>query len=101
MPDRFKSFDNRLSPVWLCGRSLWSFVLVQLVSLDKAVYPTFSVNDLLLARVEGVAIAADFYPDCIFCGTQLYFVAANAGGNNVKVLGMNPFFHNDTLKYRQ
>jgi hypothetical protein len=77
------------------------FIFIQFVSLDKAINPTFCVNDLLLTGVERVAIAANFYADCIFCGTKLYAVAANAGSNNIKVLGMNPFFHNGTLKYRQ
>jgi len=82
---------------WLSSHSL---VFVQLVSLDKAVNPTLCVNDFLLTGVEGMAITANFYTDCIFCGTQLYRIAANTSGNDVKVLGMNPVFHSDTLKYR-
>ena len=70
------------------------FLSVELVALDEAINATFRVNDLLLTGVEGVAVAADFNPDLLLGRPELHLIAADTGGYNVKVLGMNSFFHN-------
>lgn len=69
------------------------FGLVQLITLDEAVYTSFSVDNLLLSGEERVASAADFNSYLLFCGTQVYFVPAHAGSDELVVLGVNSFFH--------
>jgi len=41
-------------------------VFFKLVTLDKAIDTTLGVDYLLLTRVKGMAVAADFYPNLIF-----------------------------------
>lgn len=63
------------------------------VALDKPVYPTFGVNNLLLAGVEGVAGAANFNTDVWFGGTGQDFCAADACSLDVLILRVNALFH--------
>jgi hypothetical protein len=74
-------------------RSLLSSGFVELVSLDKAVYPSFGVNNLLLTSIERMAAGADFNTNLLFGGTHLYRSAAYAGGDYFIVLGVNSFLH--------
>ena len=69
------------------------FVFVELVALDKTVYPTFGVDDLLLTGIERMAGAADFYANLRFGGTQIDFVPAHAGGGDLVIYGVNALFH--------
>jgi hypothetical protein len=67
--------------------------LVELITLDKAVYPSFGVNNFLLSGVEGMATAANFNTDLRFGGAELNLGAANTGRGDLLVLGMNSVFH--------
>lgn len=63
------------------------------VALDKSLDPSFGVDDLLLSGVERMAVAADFNSDRLLRRANQYFVAANTGCYNFKILGVNSFFH--------
>ena len=52
-----------------------------------------SVNQLLLASVERMALGANFYVDFRFGGTGYKSVATVAGNGCLIILGMDSFFH--------
>src|SRR5262245_20959553 len=68
--------------------------LLQAVLLAEAVDAAAGVHDLLLARVEGVAVRADFDLKVLAeRRARLEGVATAAGHRDLGVLGMNTFFH--------
>src|SRR6185369_700640 len=62
-------------------------------TLDKAVYATLSVNNLLLPGEKRVAVAANFNADLRFGRAKLYLVTADTDCCDRLVLGMNAFLH--------
>jgi hypothetical protein len=75
------------------NQSLLGFSLGFAIALDKAVYATFCVNDLLLSGVIRVAAAANFNADLLFGRSGFYFVAADACCGHRGILRMNTFLH--------
>ena len=67
--------------------------LLLAVALDKSVYATFGVNNLLLSGVERMAGAANFNTDVWLGGTGQDFCAADASGFNFLIFGVNSVFH--------
>lgn len=63
------------------------------VTLDKSVYATLGVNNLLLSGVEGVAGAANFNTDVRFGGTSQNLGATDAGSFDFLIFRMNAVFH--------
>jgi hypothetical protein len=69
-------------------------LLVDAVLATELVNATGSVNDLLLARIEGVAFGAHFHLQ-IFAERRSggEFVATTTGYFDIRVVGMNVSFH--------
>ncbi len=82
----------RIAAITLLFGSLFA-ILIQFISFDKTVYPSFCVNNFLRTRIERMAIAANFNPDLIFCRTKHDLVSTNAGSSYIKILWMDSFFH--------
>ena len=59
----------------------------------EAVHASAGIDQLLLARVERMALGADFHVDLGLGGAGLDDVAARAGDGAVNVLGMDTLFH--------
>ena len=59
----------------------------------EAVHTSAGINQLLLARVERMALGANFHVDLGLGGAGLDHVAACAGNGAVNVVGMDTLFH--------
>ena len=59
----------------------------------EAVHTSAGINQLLLARVERMALGANFHVDLGLGGAGLDHVAACAGDGAVNVVGMDTLFH--------
>ncbi len=81
-------FFGRSPLAGACG-----FALLLAIALDKPIYATFGVNNLLLSGVERVAGAANFNTDVWFGGAGQDFCAADTSGLNFLVFGVNSVFH--------
>lgn len=61
--------------------------------LLKAVNTAAGINQLLLARKEGMALRTDFYSYLFFRRTGSDLVTAHTLDNRINVFGMNTFSH--------
>src|SRR3954451_8125761 len=66
-------------------------------SLGEAIHAALSVDQLLAAREERMAVVADFEVQLRFGGPGLPRRAARAARLDVVVLRMNPFLHSSLL----
>jgi hypothetical protein len=62
-------------------------------TLVEAIHASAGVNQLLLARVERMALGANFDMDLRLRGTSLDHIAACASNGAVNVVRMNTLFH--------
>ncbi len=69
--------------------------LLLLVLIEEALNASFSVEQLVFAREERMAVSADFDLDLLFGRAGFDHVAASAGDSGFRVNGMNALFHND------
>ena len=67
--------------------------LLQAKALVEPVNPSTSVNQLLLAGIEGVALGADFNTNVLLGGTGRKDVATGTTDRGLFVLGMDTFLH--------
>ena len=58
------------------------------VTLLEAVNTSAGINELLLAREEGMALGANFNADVLLCGTRVNHIAACAGNGRFLVVRM-------------
>lgn len=70
-----------------------SAILLQAKSLVETVNASTSINQLLLAGIEGVALRADFNLDVLLGGTGRKDVATGTADGGLFVLGMDIFLH--------
>ena len=68
-------------------------VVGQIKPLLEAVNAAARVHQLLLARIEGMAVAANFNADGRACGARFKRVPARAGHGAVVILRMDAVFH--------
>ena len=68
-------------------------ILLDAESLVETINTSTSVNQLLLAGIERVALGADFNLDVLLSGTGSKHVATSAADCRLTVLGMDAFFH--------
>ncbi len=67
--------------------------LLQAKALVEPVNPSTSVNQLLLAGIEGVALGADFNTNVLLGGASGKSITARAPDRGLFVLGMDTFLH--------
>ena len=67
--------------------------LLQAKTLVEAINTSTSVNQLLLAGIERVALRADFNTDVLFGGAGSENIAAGTTDRRLFVLGMDTFLH--------
>ena len=65
-------------------------IIVQLVVVAALV---IVVNQLLLAREEGVTLRADFHANVLLRGTCLNYITAGAFDRSLLIIGMDTFLH--------
>ena len=82
---------NRKKPAPTSGAGLCK--LLQTVFLVETVNTSTSINQLLLAGIERVALGADFNFDVLFGGTGLDDFTTCASDRSLFVLGMDTFLH--------
>ena len=68
-------------------------LLVHVEALLESVNTSAGIDQLLLAGIEGMAIAANFNTDILLGGAYLELVAACALDGSGLVLGMDSLFH--------
>ena len=73
--------------VWL------RLLLLQVETLLEAVNTAAGINQLLLAGIEGMAVAADFHADIGLGGTGLELVTTSALDGGHLIVGMDTLFH--------
>ena len=59
----------------------------------ETINTTASINQLLLAGIEGMALGADIHFHFFLCGTRLKSFTAYAANHTLAVLGMDVFLH--------
>ena len=67
--------------------------LLQAKALVEPVNPSTSVNQLLLAGIEGVALGADFNTNVLLGGASRKDVATRAADRGLFILGVDTFLH--------
>mgnify|MGYP003310314482 CR=1 FL=1 len=67
--------------------------LLQIESLVETVDTSTGINQLLLAGIEGMAVAADFHADIGLGGTGLELVTTSALDGGHLIVGMDTLFH--------
>ena len=70
-----------------------SVFLLQAEALVEAINTSTSVNQLLLAGIERVALGADFHTNVLLGRTGSKDIAACAADGGLFVLGMDTFLH--------
>ena len=70
-----------------------TLLLLQAKALVEPINASTSVNQLLLAGVERVALGADFNSDVLLGGTGRKDVATSATDRSLFVIGMDTFLH--------
>ena len=70
-----------------------ALLLLQVETLLEAVNTAAGINQLLLAGIEGMAVAADFHTDVSLGRTSLELVAASALDSGHLIVGMDTLFH--------
>ena len=73
--------------------ALISSALLEPETLLEAIHTSTSVNQLLLASVERMALGADIHFHFLFSGAGLECLTAYAANDALTVLGMDSFFH--------
>ena len=68
-------------------------VLLQAKSLVETVNTSTSIDQLLLAGIERVALGADFNTDVLLGGTGRKDVATSTADRSLFVVGMDAFSH--------
>ena len=67
--------------------------LLQAKALVEPVNPSTSVNQLLLAGIEGVALGADFNTNVLLGGASRKDVTTRAADRGLFILGVDTFLH--------
>ena len=67
--------------------------LLQAKALVEPVNPSTSVNQLLLAGIEGVALGADLNTNVLLGGASRKDVATRTADRGLFILGMDTFLH--------
>ena len=68
-------------------------LLVEAELLVEAADTATGVHHLLLTRVEGVTLGANFYADVLFGGASLDHIAAGAPDGGLLIVGVEAFLH--------
>ena len=73
--------------------ALFDIALFHVETLLEAIHASACINQLLLAGVERMALAANFDTDLRLRGTGLDDVAAGAGDGAIHIIRMDAFLH--------
>ncbi len=68
-------------------------LLVQTELLVETSDTTAGIDQLLLAREEGVTLRADFHANVLLRGTCLNYITAGAFDSSLLIIGMDTFLH--------